>query len=185
MTPILPHLLPFTTPHLSFFLPSTPSLSLPSPHYSISTPVYRLGDRRVRVSVPYEQQGGGDAEAVRPHARVLRPSHQVICHAFPPTHPLPVNLSLRIIHVSEYNILHLTVPPIHPTAHPLHLTVHTCTLPYTQPYILARYRTYVPPRAHCITALMKLVAQNGSCPQRVFLLISLYKQSTSLDLHQR
>jgi hypothetical protein len=82
MTPILPHLLPFTTPHLSFFLPSTPSLSLPSPHYSISTPVYRLGDRRVRVSVPYEQQGGGDAEAVRPHARVLRPSHQVICHAY-------------------------------------------------------------------------------------------------------
>ena len=40
-------------------------------------------------------------------------------------------------------------------------------------------------RAHCITALMKLVAQNGSCPQAVYQLVCLYEHSASLDLHQR
>lgn len=47
------------------------------------------------------------------------------------------------------------------------------------------YPAHTIPRAHCITALMKLVAQNGSCPQAVFQLVCLYEHSASLDLHQR
>lgn len=40
-------------------------------------------------------------------------------------------------------------------------------------------------RAHVISALMKLVAQNGSCPVKVTELIALYSNSSSLDVRQR
>jgi AP-4 complex subunit epsilon-1 len=40
-------------------------------------------------------------------------------------------------------------------------------------------------RAHIITALMKLVAQNGSCPSKVVKLIGKFRHSQSLDLQQR
>ena len=40
-------------------------------------------------------------------------------------------------------------------------------------------------RGHVITALMKLVAQNGSCPHRVTKFINLYADSISLDVQER
>ena len=56
-----------------------------------------------------------------------------------------------------------------------HTHAHTPTLTYT-------HTTH---RAHCVTSLMKLVVQNGSCPQRVFQQIKLYKQSSSIEVAQR
>jgi hypothetical protein len=40
-------------------------------------------------------------------------------------------------------------------------------------------------RGHCISALMKLVAQNGSCPYGVQQLVLLYSHSISLNVQQR
>lgn len=40
-------------------------------------------------------------------------------------------------------------------------------------------------KAHAISALIKLVAQNGSCPARVLELVKMYSQSQSLDVQQR
>ena len=40
-------------------------------------------------------------------------------------------------------------------------------------------------RAHCVTALMKLVAQNGACPSQVTQLMQLLRQSSSLEIQQR
>ena len=40
-------------------------------------------------------------------------------------------------------------------------------------------------KSHIITALMKLCAQSGSCPQNVHQLVNLYSKSMSLDLQQR
>eukprot|EP00595_Chromulina_sp_UTEXLB2642_P001142 CAMPEP_0196761884 /NCGR_PEP_ID=MMETSP1095-20130614/1192_1 /TAXON_ID=96789 ORGANISM="Chromulina nebulosa, Strain UTEXLB2642" /NCGR_SAMPLE_ID=MMETSP1095 /ASSEMBLY_ACC=CAM_ASM_000446 /LENGTH=722 /DNA_ID=CAMNT_0042111947 /DNA_START=573 /DNA_END=2738 /DNA_ORIENTATION=- len=40
-------------------------------------------------------------------------------------------------------------------------------------------------RSHVITALMKLVAQNGSCPVKVTKLINYFYESISIDLQQR
>jgi hypothetical protein len=40
-------------------------------------------------------------------------------------------------------------------------------------------------RAYLVTAIMKLVAQNGSCPPRANRLIEQYSNSSSLDVYQR
>lgn len=40
-------------------------------------------------------------------------------------------------------------------------------------------------RSHVISALMKLVTQNGTCPPRVTKLVNLFADSMSLDLQQR
>lgn len=40
-------------------------------------------------------------------------------------------------------------------------------------------------RAYLVSAIMKLVAQNGSCPPRAAKLIDQYSNSSSLDVYQR
>lgn len=50
---------------------------------------------------------------------------------------------------------------------------------------LAKNTTNSSTRSQIVTALMKLVAQNGSCPHKVTKFINLYADSMSLDLQQR
>jgi hypothetical protein len=40
-------------------------------------------------------------------------------------------------------------------------------------------------RAYVVTAIMKLVAQNGSCPPKALKLIDHFSNSASLDVYQR
>ena len=64
-------------------------------------------------------------------------------------------------------------------------TLFMSTFPSYFPVIEVYYYCVLTNRAYLVTAIMKLVAQNGSCPQKATKLIDEYSNSSSLDVYQR